>query len=527
MIPTQTARAGKHVHVVVVGAGFSGIGAAVRLRQAGIRDLLVLEKAPQLGGTWRENTYPGCACDVPSTLYSYSFTPNTAWSRVFAGQQEIHDYLRTTAERFGLGEVLRCGVQVRAARWDPAAGRWLLDTSDGPYSAAVLVLATGPWHVPRRLDVPGIEEFDGPVLHTARWDHGIDLAGRRVAVVGSGASAVQLVPAIAPRAAAVHLFQRTAQWVLPKPDLPVPAAVNRLLDRLPGARGALRAGQYTLQEGVNYAFRHPRLARLLETAARAHLRLAVRDRRLRQALTPHYRLGCKRLLTSSAFYPALARPHVHLHPTAVTGVRGNEIVGADGTAVQADVLITATGFRIGDLPLAHSLYGTNGRTLHDTWDGEPQAYLGSTVNGFPNLFLLLGPNLLGGSTSVITVLEAQLTYLTAAVTQIEHSGHRALEVRAAAQRAHNAAVQQALETTVYNSGGCTSYYFSPSGRNTFAWPFSTGRLVRQLSRFDPDAYTWHAPARPTALPAPRPAPLPAAATPQFDEPLEPAGEEQP
>ncbi|MFD9407584.1 flavin-containing monooxygenase [Streptomyces sp. NPDC059989] len=501
MIPAQPRQAARDVQVVVVGAGFSGLGAAVRLRQAGFRDVVVLEKAPQLGGTWRENTYPGCACDVPSTLYSYSFTPDTVWSRVFAGQREIHAYLRTTAERFGLGDVLRCGVDVRGARWDPAAARWRLETSDGPYSAAVLVMATGPWHVPRRLDVPGIENFDGPVIHTARWDHGVDLTGRRVTVVGSGASAVQVVPAIEARAAAVHLFQRTAPWVLPKPDLPVPAAFNRCLDRLPGARSALRAGQYALQEGFGYAFRHPPVARLLEAGARAHLRLAVRDPELRRALTPDYRLGCKRLLTSSTFYPALARPHVRLHPTAVTAVRGNEVVGADGTTVRTDVLIEATGFRVGELPLAGSLHGTDGRTLDEAWGGEPQAYLGTTVSGFPNLFLLLGPNLLGGSTSAITVLEAQLTYLTEALAHLDRSGHRAMHVRPAAQAAHNAGVQEALANTVYNAGGCTSYYFSAGGRNTFAWPWSTGRLVRRLSSFDPGAYSSDAPVRPLSLPA--------------------------
>ncbi|MFI5980687.1 flavin-containing monooxygenase [Streptomyces sp. NPDC051555] len=493
MIPAQAARPVRHVRVVVVGAGFSGIGAAIRLRQAGLRDVLVLEKGAQLGGTWRENTYPGCACDVPSTLYSYSFTPGAAWSRVFAEQREIHAYLRTTAEQYGLGDVLRCGVHVREARWDPTAGRWLLETSEGPYSASVLVLATGPWHVPRPLDVPGIEGFAGPVLHTARWDHGVDLTGRRVAVVGSGASAVQVLPAIEARAAAVHLFQRTAQWVLPKPDLPVPAAFNRALDRLPGARRALRAGQYTLQEGFGFAFRHPRVAGLLEVGARAHLRLAVRDRGVREALTPDYRLGCKRLLTSSTFYRALSRPHVHLHPTAVTAVRGNEVIGADGSTAATDVLVTATGFRVGELPLAAGLYGADGRTLHEAWDGAPQAYLGTSVSGFPNLFLLLGPNLLGGSTSAITVLEAQLTYLTAALAHLDRGGHRALDVRPGVQAAHNAAVQEALRTTVYDSGGCTSYYFSASGRNTFAWPWSTGRLVRRLNRFDPACYAWGEP----------------------------------
>ncbi|MGW1784532.1 flavin-containing monooxygenase [Streptomyces sp. NPDC002143] len=489
------------MRAVVVGAGFSGIGAAVRLREAGFDEVLVLEKGTQPGGTWRENTYPGCACDVPSTLYSYSFTPDAAWSRVFAGQREILAYLTATAKQYRLGDVLRCGVQVLGARWDGAAGRWLLETSDGPYSAAVLVLATGPWHVPRRLEVPGIEDFDGPVFHTAGWDHSVDLTGRRVTVVGGGASAVQIVPAIEAQAATVNLFQRTPQWVLPKPDLPVPTALNRLVDAVPGARGVLRAGQYALQEGFGYAFRHPQAARLLEAGARAHLRLAVRDGQLRRHLTPDYRLGCKRLLTSSTFYPALSQPHVRLHPTAVSAARANEVVGADGTTVHTDVLIEATGFRVGELPLATTLYGMNGQTLDEAWGGEPQAYLGTTVSGFPNLFLLLGPNLLGGSTSAITVLEAQLTYVTAALAHLDQGGHRALNVRPAAQAAHNTAVQEALATTVYNAGGCTSYYFTSTGHNAFAWPWSTGKLVRRLRQFDADAYIADTPDRRLPLPA--------------------------
>jgi cyclohexanone monooxygenase len=514
--PAQGGQGERDVRVIVVGAGFSGLGAAIRLRGAGFRDVLVLEKARQLGGTWRENTYPGCACDVPSTLYSYSFTPDTAWSRLFAGQEEIRAYLATTAERYGLAEVLRCGVEVHEARWDPAVGRWLLETNDGSYSAAVLVMATGPWHVPRLLDVPGLDGFAGPVLHTARWDDSVDLSGKRVTVVGSGASAVQVVPAITDRAAAVHLFQRTAQWVLPKPDLPLSRAFHQVVNRLPGARRGLRASQYALQEGFGYAFRRPKLARLLEAGARAHLRLAVADPQLRRALTPDYRLGCKRLLTSSTYYPALSRPHVRLHATAVSAVRGNEVVGADGTVAETDVLITATGFRVGELPLARTLYGADGRTLHDAWGGAPQAYLGTTVSGFPNLFLLLGPNLLGGSTSAVTVLEAQLTYLATALTHLGQTGNQALEVRPGVQDAHNSSVQEALASTVYNTGGCTSYYLTPSGRNTFAWPWSTPRLTRRLNRFDPTAYIWQ----------PRLAPLPAPRAAQEDSLPAPAHRQQ-
>ncbi|MFI9204757.1 flavin-containing monooxygenase [Streptomyces sp. NPDC053048] len=486
----QGARTGRDVRIVVIGAGLSGIGAAVRLRQEGFHDLLVLEKAQELGGTWRDNTYPGCACDVPSALYCYSFAPNPGWSRTFAHRREIHDYLRATAGRFGVAEALRCGVEVLRARWDGTGGRWRLETTGGPYSAAVLVLATGPWHRPLWPDVPGLESFAGPVVHTARWDHSVDLTGRRVAVVGSGASAVQVVPAIQERAAAVHLFQRTAQWLLPKPDFPTSRAFSWCLRRAPAAQRALRAVQYGVQEGFGYAFRHPALVRPLQGAARVHLRLAVPDRRLRRALTPDYRLGCKRLLTSSDYYPALARPHVHLHPTALAAVEKDRLTGADGTRAEADVLVLATGFRMGELPLASGVHGADGRTLHETWGDGPQAYLGTSVAGFPNLFLLLGPNLLSGASSAVTVVEAQLAYLAGALARLRRGGHVSFDVRPAVQASYNAAVQRALRTTVYNSGGCSSYYLRSGGRNTFCWPWSTGRLTRRLSRFEPGDYTW-------------------------------------
>ncbi|MBB5123225.1 cyclohexanone monooxygenase [Streptomyces eurocidicus] len=487
-MPTAHQEAGE-AQVVVVGAGFSGIGAAIQLRQAGFRDLVVLEKAGELGGTWRDNTYPGCACDVPSALYCYSFTGNPGGRRVFAGQREICDYLRATACRYGVDEVLRCGVEVRRAVWDASAGRWLLETTDGACTARALVLATGPWHCPRWPEIPGLGSFPGPVLHTSRWNESVELSGRRVAVVGSGASAIQLVPAIEARAAAVHLFQRTPQWVLPKPDVAIPPAVNWCLSRVPGLHRAVRAGQYGMQEAFVYAFRHPPLARLLQSAARAQLRLAVRDRELRRVLTPHYTMGCKRLLSSSTYFPALAKPHVHLHPTAVVAVEGNEVVGADGTREASDAIIMATGFHIGELPLAGRVHGGDGRTLADAWRGGREAYLGTMVSGFPNLFLLLGPNLLSGATSAVTVLEAQLTYVCGALHHLRREGAASLDVAPSVQASYNSAVQKALRTTVYNAGGCASYYFGPGGRNDFCWPWSTGRLVRLLSRFDPAACT--------------------------------------
>ncbi|MFI6679123.1 flavin-containing monooxygenase [Kribbella sp. NPDC050470] len=480
--------------VVVVGAGASGLGAAIRLRQAGITDFVVLEKASSLGGTWRDNTYPGCACDVPSALYSYSFAPNPSWTRAFAGQAEIRQYLADTASRYGVLPHLRFGVELVRASWDPDRTLWSLQTSTGPFEARILITATGPWHEPLMPSIPG--SFSGPVFHSSRWDRSVSLAGKRVAVIGTGASAVQFIPAIQPEVESLHVFQRTAQWVLPKPDHHVPGVERWAFRRFPVLQRLLRRAEYLGMEALGLGFRHPWIMRAVQQVGLLHLRRSVRSASLRAALTPSYRLGCKRLLMSNTYYPALAQSNVSVHPTAVAGFDGRYVVGADGTRVEADVVVLGTGFRILDLPVASKVFDGSGLSLADHWKGSPQAYLGTAVSGFPNLFNLLGPNLGTGHTSAFMILEAQLDHVLAAVSSLIYRGWSTLDVRAEVQAAFLSEVQSALTGTVYETGGCASYYHDTNGRNSFSWPWSSARLRTRVSHFDPTAYTITAPLEP-------------------------------
>ncbi|WP_330347178.1 flavin-containing monooxygenase [Streptomyces sp. NBC_00582] len=486
--PTVSSPRPRSVEALIIGSGLSGIGAAVALRRAGVRDLVLVEKADDLGGTWRDNTYPGCACDVPSALYSYSFAPNPEWTRAFAGQPEIRAYLRDTAAAYGITPLIRFGTEAIRARWDPREARWRVETTRGPYLARFLVAAAGPWHEPLLPDIPGLADFPGEVFHSARWRHDHDLTGARVAVVGSGASAVQFVPAIQPRVARLHLFQRTAQWVLPKPDHHVPHAERRLLRSLPMAGRALRGAEYAALEALGIGFRHPSLLRAVQKVGALHLRASVRDPRLRRALTPDYTLGCKRLLLSNTYYPALTRSNVTVHPTAVRAVDGHRVIGADGSTADVDTIILGTGFHILDMPIAGRVVDADGVSLDDHWKGSPDAYLGTTVTRFPNAFLLLGPHLGTGHSSAYTILEAQLAHMTGAIRHLRATGRTTLEVRPEVQAAFGAEVQQALPSTVYNAGGCSSYYLDGNGLNSFSWPWSTGRLRRRLAHFDPEAY---------------------------------------
>ena len=470
--------------VVVIGAGASGIGAAVRLRQQGVRDFVVLEKGDSVGGTWRDNTYPGCGCDVPSRLYSYTFAPNPDWSRVFAKQPEILTYLGDTADRFGVTEHVRLGVEVLKTHWDPTVSRWRLSTSDGDITARAIIAAAGPWHTPNLPEIPGLAEFSGPVFHSSRWDHDVDLTGKRVAVVGSGASAVQFVPAIAPAVQRLHLFQRTPQWVLPKPDHHIPNVERQLLRRR-GFRNALRSLEYRALESLGFAFRRPRAQPLLRAIAKANIRRAIRDPRLRRKVTPDYPVGCTRPLVSNDYYPALTRANVDVHTTGVAEIRGNTVIGVDGTSAEVDAIILGTGFRILDLPIAGRVFDADGASLADHWQGSPQAYLGTTIAGFPNLFLVLGPSL-GTVNSAFVIIEAQLAYIMSALRQLRSVD--SLEVRRPIQDAFNARVQAALPGTAYSSGSCRSYFIDANGRNSFSWPWATDRMIRSLARFDPSGY---------------------------------------
>lgn len=478
----------QRVRVAVIGAGFSGVGAAIALGRAGIDDVVVLEKEAALGGTWRDNTYPGCACDVPSALYSFSFAPKPDWSRFYATQPEIERYLHDVAAAHGVLPRIRCGVRVEGARWDEGEGRWLLDTSEGEWSAQILISATGPWHEPLIPALPGLDRFAGPAFHSSRWDHAVDLAGKRVAVIGTGASAVQFVPAIASKVQRLHVFQRTPHWVLPKPDRPLMRSEHALMRRFPSLQRALRGALYYGFEGVGMGMRHPRAMRQLQRIGELHLRRTIRDPRLRRALTPDFTLGCKRILMSNEWYPTLGRDDVELVPSAVTEVHERSVVAADGRERAVDAIVFGTGFHILDPPVAQLVRGRHGRTLAEVWRGSPRGYKGTTVAGFPNAFVLLGPNLGNGHSSATIVIEQQMAYVVDALRTMDAHDLAHVEVRADVQARFNARVDEALRGSVWNAGGCASYYLDENGRNSFMYPWSTVRYRRQTRRFDLDAY---------------------------------------
>ena len=475
-----------HHEVAVIGAGISGIAAAIRLREAGVEDVVVLEKADTYGGTWRANTYPGCACDVPSNLYSFSFAPNSDWSRVYGNQPEILAYIDGVARDHGLEEITRFGVEVLGASWDAPGSLWRLDTSDGEISARFVVAAAGPWNEPKIPDLPGLTDFPGEVWHSARWNHDVDLDGKRVAVIGTGASAVQFVPQIQKQVSALHLFQRTAHWVLPKVDHPVPDAEKWVKRHVPFFEKALGAVEYAAMETVGLAFHHPEpLMHGLQKIGQAYLRAAVRDKELRAKLTPDYLLGCKRILFSNNYLQSLTRPNVEVHATGVERVEGTSVFGSDGSTAEVDAIILGTGFHILDMPVADLIRGADGRTLAEHWAGSPEAYQGTSVAGFPNAFVVLGPSLGTGHGSAFAVAESQVAMITDAVTTARSRGWTRLDVRPQAQAAYVAEVQAALAGTAYSGASCHSYFIDANGRNSFSWPWSTGELVRRISRFVP------------------------------------------
>jgi cation diffusion facilitator CzcD-associated flavoprotein CzcO len=472
-----------HLRVAIVGGGFGGLGAAIRLKRDGIEDFLVFERADDLGGTWRDNSYPGCACDVPSHLYSFSFAPNPGWSRSFSGQPEIWAYLRRCAERFGVLPHVRFGHEVRAATWDDSAGHWLVETAGGAWTADALISAAGPLSEPAVPDLPGLDTFAGTAFHSARWDHGHDLAGRQVAVIGTGASAIQFVPRIQPEVARLRLFQRTAPWIIPRGDRAFTAAERALFRTVPAAQKVARAAVFATQEFSAIGFLHPRLLRQAQRVAVRHLRRSVPDPRLRATLTPDYTMGCKRVLRSDDYLPALTRPNVDVVTSGIREVRPQGIVTADGVEHPADTIIFGTGFHATDAPIAERIRGRGGRTLAEVWQGSPRAYLGTSVSGFPNLFLLLGPNTGLGHTSVVYIMESQLPYVLGA---LRHGG--IVEPRPEVQRAFVDEVDRRMRGTVWAVGGCTSWYIDRTGRNSTIWPGFASAFRRRLRRFDPSRH---------------------------------------
>jgi cation diffusion facilitator CzcD-associated flavoprotein CzcO len=476
------------VEVAVIGSGFSGLGMAIRLREAGIDDFVVLERDSDVGGTWWANTYPGCACDVPSHLYSFSFALNPDWSQTYSTQPEIRDYLRGIVERFDLRRNIRLGHEVTQATWDDEAGYWELETSHGVLRACVLVTGVGPLTEPKIPDLPGLDTFEGPVFHSARWDHDVALDGLRVAAVGTGASAIQFVPAIQPKVSQLHVFQRTAPWVVPHTNRPITPLEKQLYRRVPLAQRLVRGAIYTLRETLVLGFvKRPRLMRIVERAARRHIARQVPEPALREKVTPSYTIGCKRILPSNRWYPALGKPNVELVADGIAEVRPHSVVGADGVERQVDAIVFGTGFHVTDMPIGRRLRGRGGQLLDDLWQGSPRAYLGTAVTGFPNLFMLLGPNTGLGHNSMVYMIESQIAHVMCALGAMRRAGARTVEVRADAQERYNAEVDARMQGTVWNTG-CSSWYLDETGRNATLWPDWTWRFRRRTARFDPADY---------------------------------------
>ncbi len=472
------------VRIAIIGGGFSGLGMAIELLARGVRDFVVLEKARQLGGTWRENTYPGCACDVPSLLYSYSYERKSNWSRVFAEQPQIQSYLLDVAERRGVLPFVELSTEALSSRWDDAAKRWRITTNRGEIEAEFVVIGPGPLHEPRRPELSGIDSFKGTMFHSAEWRHDVDLRGRRVAVLGTGSSAIQLVPKIQPLVEQLFLFQRTAPWVLPKPDVEIGKTQQWLLANVPGLQIGLRNTIYGATELLQIAQRHPSVMQRLSALGLWHLKKQVRDPELRADLTPSFTLGCKRLLLSNTYYPALQTANTKLVPHGVQAITENGVVGADGVHREVDTIIFGTGFHTTDAKGFGRVYGRGGKSLEETWAGSPEAYLGTTCHGFPNAFLMIGPNLGNGHGSAFILIEAQARYIADAIRTAERSRASSLEVRRSVQRSWNEEVQAALSGTVFNAGGCASWYIDKNGKNSSIYPWTTIDLRRRLSRFD-------------------------------------------
>ncbi|MFD2092186.1 flavin-containing monooxygenase [Blastococcus deserti] len=495
MTTTQTAPAAPatrtvhEVRVAIIGSGFAGLGMASALERRGESDFVVLERAADVGGTWRDNTYPGAACDVQSNLYSFSFAPNPDWGRSYSQQPEIQAYLQRTADRFGIRRHCVFGADVTSARWDDAAQRWLVSTTAGDFRARVLISAAGALADPAFPDIPGLETFAGTVMHSARWNSSHDLTGERVAVIGTGASAIQIVPAIQPIVGSIAVYQRTPAWVIPRTDHPVKPWMRRLYRFVPGLQKGIRALLYLLRECLVIGMaKRPRFLRPVATLAKAHLRRQVRDPKLRAALTPDYTIGCKRILISNDYFPAVAAPNAELVIAGIAEIRPHSIVTRDGVERPTDTIVLATGFHVTDLPIAEKICGRDGRSLADVWSGGMVSNRSSAVAGFPNLFLLVGPNVGVGHTSMVYMIESQVAYVDDALRTMDAEGLAVLETTPQAQQAYRELIAEKSKGTVWLGGGCASWYLDEHGHNTTLWPDFTFRFRRLTRKLDRENY---------------------------------------
>jgi len=476
--------------VLIVGAGFAGLGSAIRLRQAGIEDIVILERGSEPGGTWRDNQYPGAACDIPSNLYSYSFAQNPQWSRSFSGSREILAYIHHLVDRFDLNKLIRFRQDVASLAFDEAAGLWTAQTKAGErYRARTVVAALGPLSNASLPKMPGIETYEGHKIHSAMWDHGYDFRGKRVAVIGTGASAVQIIPELVKDVALLKVFQRTPGWVMPRPDFETPQWNKRLFEQIPAAQTAVRRALYWGHESLALAliWRTP-LSAAMEQLCRSHLQRQVRDPWMRRQLTPDFRIGCKRLLASNDYYPALQQPNCQLITWPIATLSPKGIRTAEGIEHQVDCIVFATGYDVCTTGAPIPITGIGGRRLNDEWARGAQAYKSISVSGYPNLFLTFGPNSGPGHNSALVYMESQIHYTVQGIAKILQENLKTLDVRPEVQRRYNQAIQKRLAKTNWNSG-CKSWYLTADGFNPSMYPGFATQYARQLDRFDPGKYT--------------------------------------
>ncbi|WP_153141011.1 flavin-containing monooxygenase [Paraburkholderia agricolaris] len=491
-----TASAPIETDIAIIGSGFAGLGMAIRLRQAGMTDFIVAEKAESVGGTWRDNHYPGCACDVQSHVYSFSFAPNPRWTRMFARQPEIRAYLEACTQQFGIQRHLRFGHELASAIYDETRHRWQLTFANGQrWSARVLISGMGGLSRAAIPNIPGIEKFKGKAFHSQHWDHTYPLEGKRVAVIGTGASAIQFVPQIAPRVSHLNLFQRTPPWIMPKADRAVKPFEQWLFRHLPFTQKIMRSALYCMLESRAFGFAiHPSLMKTAQKVAERHLRRQVPDPQLRATLTPNYTMGCKRILISNDYFPALSRQNVSVTTTGIARVEEDAVITTDGARHPADCLIFGTGFQVADPFPAGVVRGRGGIDIVDTWRDGAHAYLGTTLPGYPNFFMIVGPNTGLGHNSMVFMIESQVEYVLRALKTMNTERAAAIEVRPHVERAYNEQIQQRLGRAIWSTGGCKSWYLDPkTGKNTTLWPGFAYKFRQATRTFSMDDYLAYSP----------------------------------
>ncbi len=474
------------MQVAIVGAGLAGLGMGIMLRQAGIDDFEILERAHDVGGTWRANSYPGCCVDVQSRLYSYSFAPNPDWTHVYAPQSEIWAYARRCAERFGILGSVRFGHEVLGAMWDDEREHWLVRTTAGPVVARYLVSAVGPLSAQALPDISGLDSFQGARFHSAAWDHDHDFAGERVAVIGTGSSAAQIIPAIAPHVGRLLVFQRTPSWTFPRLNRRITRLERVAYRRLPVLQRVARERQYWYRESLAVMLQRSSRTWVLEALMRIRLRRQIPDAALRRQLTPRYRIGCKRIIVSDDYHKTFTRANVELITSPIEAVRERSIATRDGCQHGVDAIVLATGFH--PIALIDPLVGRDGLSLAERWSSRREAYLGTTVAGYPNFFMLAGPNTITGHTSVLLYAEAQMRYVIACIAHLQRHGFTSFDVREDVQTAFNRGLQRRLGGTVWLAGGCGSWYLDQDGGSSVLWPGYTRQFERALRDFDPSEY---------------------------------------